>query len=201
MLLLDEIDKLPALGRDYPVEPVLLELLEPRQNMSFRDEYLDIGLNLTPFMTFIATANDLSKVSAPLQSRLRTFQVDLPTKEQMPAVARSLDGMIRSERPSFKRLFQPLSDEVITALQSIPPRELRRVLMEGYGYALHRSGELQRFIAVSLDDINKALKAGSSVAVSNLSPLREEQSAEVWAIVKFAKPPSGGNAPPGNRVH
>lgn len=66
VILLDEIDKINKKNYDGDIEGVLLEILDPDQNKRFRDEYLEIEYDLSNII-FLATANDLSKISEPLK--------------------------------------------------------------------------------------------------------------------------------------
>ncbi len=84
VLMLDEIDKV---GQDFRGDPgaVFLEILDPEQNRSFIDLFLDVPFDLSQVM-FIATANDLSRLDAPLQDRLEVVHFPgytEPEKEQI----------------------------------------------------------------------------------------------------------------------
>jgi ATP-dependent Lon protease len=87
VILLDEIDKL-AQGWSGDPSAAMLEVLDPAQNHTFRDHYLDIDLDLSN-VVFLATANSLDTLSAPLLDRMEIVTVDGYTDREKVGIARN----------------------------------------------------------------------------------------------------------------
>ncbi len=86
VFMLDEIDKI---GQDFRGDPasVMLEVLDPEQNVKFMDSYLDIPFNLSRIM-FIATANDVSLLPGPLLDRMELIEFTGYTEKEKCKIAR-----------------------------------------------------------------------------------------------------------------
>lgn len=86
VVLLDEVDKLSQ-GYSGSPEAALLELLDPEQNDTFTDHYLEQPFDMSEVM-FVVTANDLSRMSAPLRDRLEIVQINGYTPDEKLKIAR-----------------------------------------------------------------------------------------------------------------
>jgi ATP-dependent Lon protease len=87
IILLDEIDKL---GRDYKGDPAsaMLEVLDPEQNFSFRDNYMEFPIDLSKVL-FITTANDPSTIPGPLYDRMEIIELTSYTPEEKFMIAKN----------------------------------------------------------------------------------------------------------------
>ena len=117
MMLLDEIDKV---GKDYKGDPsyALLEALDPEQNNTFHDNFVDFPYDLSKVL-FIATANDLSTIPAPLRDRMEVIEISGYTLAEKREIAlRHLVGQALKDN-GFKEdeiKFSPEAIETIIRL-------------------------------------------------------------------------------------
>lgn len=137
LLMLDELDKVRTSG-NFPTDTALLGLLERRSAQIFRDECLDLVLDVSP-VSCLLTANRLDLLRPEIVSRLKVIHIPAPMAEQMPAVIRSIDRSLREETSALKKLFAPLSESVVDSLAGQPPRLLKQLLEETYARVLECS--------------------------------------------------------------
>lgn len=111
VIMLDEIDKL---GSDYRGDPTsaMLEVLDPEQNSTFRDHYLDVAWDLSPVM-FIATANTLQTIPAPLRDRLEIIQLSGYTQREKLEIAKRYLVPEQIERHSLNRDEVTIGDDAL----------------------------------------------------------------------------------------
>ncbi len=105
VILLDEVDKLAAGGWSGDPTAALLEVLDPAQNHTFRDHYLEVDLDLSE-VVFIATANVADTIPAPLLDRMDLVRLDGYTDDEKVFIAN------RYLLPAADRARRPAPDEV-----------------------------------------------------------------------------------------
>ena len=116
VLLLDEVDKV---GSDWRGDPssALLEVLDPAQNHTFRDHYLEVDLDLSDVL-FIATANVLETIPGPLLDRLELVRLDGYTEDEKVAIARDHLLARQLERNGLSPARSSVTDDAVCARSS-----------------------------------------------------------------------------------
>jgi len=161
VMLLDEIDKV---GADYRGDPAaaLLEVLDPAQNHTFRDHYLDIDLDLSDVL-FLATANVLDTIPSALLDRMELITMDGYTEEDKVAIARTHLLPRQIERAALNADEVELTDAALRKLAADYTREagvrqLERLLAKVFRKVATRlSGGAEAPIRVDEPDLRELI--------------------------------------------
>jgi ATP-dependent Lon protease len=121
VIMLDEVDKVGADWRGDP-SSALLEVLDPAQNDSFRDHYLDVELDLSEVM-FIATANVAESIPGPLLDRMEVIRFDGYTVAEKVAIARDYLWPRQRERNGLREDEVAVSDALLRTVVGEYTRE------------------------------------------------------------------------------
>jgi ATP-dependent Lon protease len=162
VILLDEVDKVGADWRGDP-SAALLEVLDPAQNHSFRDHYLDVELDLSQ-VVFIATANVADTIPAPLYDRMEVIPFDGYTVDEKVAIGRGYLWPRQRERNGLRQDEVTVDDAVLETIVSEYTREAGvRQLERELGKLLRKTatklvaGEATAPVSVDLDLVRDAL--------------------------------------------
>ena len=162
VIMLDEVDKVGADWRGDP-SAALLEVLDPAQNHSFRDHYLDLELDLSGVM-FIATANVADTIPGPLLDRMEVIRFDGYTTSEKVAIARGYLWPRQLERNGLRTDEVDISDAMLETVTTEYTREAGvRQLERDLGTLLRKtatkiaSGTAQAPVTIDVDGIRDAL--------------------------------------------
>jgi ATP-dependent Lon protease len=162
VILLDEVDKL---GADYRGDPTaaLLEVLDPAQNHTFRDHYLEVELDLSDVL-FIATANVAEAIPEPLMDRMEPIALDGYTEAEKVTIAQGHLLPRQLERAGLDAGDVTVTDAALQRLAGEYTREAGvRALERGIGRVLRKiaartaSGELALPVTVDADNLKDYL--------------------------------------------
>jgi ATP-dependent Lon protease len=162
VILLDEVDKVGADWRGDP-SAALLEVLDPAQNHSFRDHYLDVEVDLSE-VVFLATANMVDTIPAPLLDRMETIAFDGYTTAEKEAIARGYLLPRQLKRNGLEPDEVEVGDAILRSVISEYTREAGvRQLERELGKLLRgaatkiASGEAAKPIVLDADALHDAL--------------------------------------------
>jgi ATP-dependent Lon protease len=121
VVLLDEIDKV---GSDYRGDPsaALLEVLDPAQNHTFRDHYLELDLDLSD-VVFLATANVIENIPSALLDRMELIQIDGYTSDDKVAIARDFLLPRQRERAALTEAEVTVTEDALRKIAADYTRE------------------------------------------------------------------------------
>jgi ATP-dependent Lon protease len=163
VILLDEVDKVGADWRGDP-SAALLEVLDPAQNHSFRDHYLDVEVDLSE-VVFIATANLLDTIPAPLLDRMEIISFDGYTTEEKLAIAKGYLVPRQLKRNGLKPEEISVEDDVLRTViaeytREAGVRQLEREvgkLLRGAATKIASGSDQDSPIVLDLEAVREAL--------------------------------------------
>src|SRR5690606_38346774 len=159
VILLDEVDKLAVGGWSGDPTAALLEVLDPAQNHTFRDHYLEVDLDLSE-VVFIATANVADTIPGPLLDRMDLIRLDGYAEDEQVDIAE------RSLVPRQRRHAGLRDDELVLA-DDVIPAVIRGYTREAGVRGLER--ELGRLVRKAVARIARGADAPLQVAAAELS--------------------------------
>jgi ATP-dependent Lon protease len=162
VIMLDEVDKVGADWRGDP-SAALLEVLDPAQNHSFRDHYLDVELDLSE-VVFIATANIAETIPAPLLDRMEVVRFDGYTTDEKVAIARGYLWPRQRERNGLREDEVSIDDLTLRTVATEYTREAGvRQLERELGTLLRKTAtklaaaQIEAPVAIDVDAVRDAL--------------------------------------------
>ncbi|WP_169752898.1 endopeptidase La [Campylobacter mucosalis] len=173
VVVLDEIDKV---GRSYRGDPtaVLLEILDPEQNNKFRDYYLNFNIDLSKVI-FIATANDVSAIPAPLRDRMEFINLSSYTPQEKFEIAKKYLIPQELKKHGLKPSDVNISKDAITLMIAEYTRE------SGVRNLRRRIADILRKVAKNILTKNETKV---SVSAKNLKDFLEKKVFEIEAADK-----------------
>jgi ATP-dependent Lon protease len=192
VFMIDEIDKM---GADYRGDPAsaMLEVLDPEQNATFRDHYLDVPFDLSRTM-FICTANDMDRVPGPLRDRMEVIPLAGYTEEEKLQIAKRYLVPRQIERNGLKRSQVAFSDTGLREIIGSYTREAGvRSLEREIGSVCRKvalevaMGTLDRKLAVTAPRVRKLLGR------PRFQPDVRRRTAEPGVATGLAWTPVGGD--------
>jgi ATP-dependent Lon protease len=131
VVVLDEVDKA---GGDSRYDPMgaLYTLLERDTASHFKDEFIDVDMDASHIL-WVATANDESSIPEPILNRMNVYVIDRPDQDGARRIALAVyREILDAHRWPFPA--EP-SDDVLDTLTGIPPRDMRKLLLDAFGTA------------------------------------------------------------------
>ncbi|MGZ8293501.1 MAG: AAA family ATPase [Telluria sp.] len=132
VVVLDEVEKASGSSQSDPLA-ALYQLLEPETSRAFRDEFIDVEIDASQIF-WVLTANSTGGIPSPLLNRMAVYEVPVPTPEQAAGIAQRIYAGLVAEL-KLARFAAELSQAVMDRLAKVSPRDMRKTLLDGLGYA------------------------------------------------------------------
>ncbi len=191
VILLDEVDKVGADWRGDP-SAALLEVLDPAQNHSFRDHYLDVELDLSQVM-FLATANVADTIPGPLLDRMEVIRFDGYTSEEKLAIAKGYLWPRQRSRNGLHEDEVEISDELLRTIIAEYTREAGvRNLERELGTVLRKTATKVASGEAGASSDGPAAHEGSSE--NGAKPSAEGKGKQTDKPARKAKAPKAGKS-------
>lgn len=133
VMVVDEIDK-AACQAQYDPLGALYSLLEHDTARQFTDEFAEVPIDASQVI-WITTANDERDIPKPILNRMNVFEIEAPDADAARQIARQLYESIRSEHDWGQFFHSEPEPDVLDRMADLPPREMRRALITGFGNA------------------------------------------------------------------
>jgi len=148
VILIDEVDKALSEAK-YSTSNILYGLLEPHTAKRFKDEALQLEIDAS-HVNWILTSNYPERISAPLLSRMRIYEIQLPPAAEMKPVVQLMYQRYRVESGLEGYLDELLEEKVLNHLASSMPRDIRMQLQAAAVRAVKRGNRV-----IELNDLPK----------------------------------------------
>lgn len=169
IVMLDEIDKVSADMRFDPLGP-FYGLLESHTACQFKDEYLDIPMNLSGVL-WVATANKPELIPAPIRSRMIEIKIKPPSATQSRDIIKAIYRELLEANAWGKHFDKELDESVIDAFAALPPRLMKLELEKALAHAASRTPLGCRPIILLPEDVNMQCNQQKSVGIGFLANL------------------------------
>lgn len=133
VVVLDEVEKATGSSQSDPMA-ALYQLLEPETSQHFHDEFIDLDIDASQIF-WVLTANSLEGIPEPLLNRMAVYEVPPPSADQSAIIAQNIyTGLLRELK--LENFEQGLESGVLDKLASVSPRDMRKTLLDGLGFAV-----------------------------------------------------------------
>lgn len=138
ILILDEVDK--TTRSNFPVESVLLPLLETHTAQKFKDEFVNMPMDISK-MIWVATANRIDQISDPIKSRFQVFNIPSPNFEERMILTQAIYNSLLKANDWGDKFEKELSHDILSALSKDKnsSRDLRKTILDACGRSAKRN--------------------------------------------------------------